>query len=47
LQNWTPCTAPCVATIPAVSGRVLYYVIDRKLPSGSILSGPLEMVAIQ
>jgi hypothetical protein len=47
LQNWTPCTAPCVATIPAVSGRVLYYVIDRKLPSGSILSGPLEMASIQ
>jgi hypothetical protein len=45
-QNWTACTSGCLVNIPAVSGRVLYYVIDRKLPSGSIVSGPLEFIAI-
>jgi hypothetical protein len=46
-QNWMSCDSSCVVNIPAVSGRVLCYVIDRKLPSGSIVSGPLEMAAIQ
>jgi hypothetical protein len=46
-QNWTSCSSGCIINVPAVSGRVLYYVIDRKLPSGSIVSSPLELAAIQ
>lgn len=46
-QYWTSCSSACVVNIPAVSGRVLYYVIDRKLLNGSIVSGPLELATIQ
>jgi len=46
-QNWAPCSTACVVNIPAVSGRVLYYVIDRELPSGTTFSGPLALVAVQ
>ena len=46
-QSWTSCSGGCVINVQAVSGRVLYYVIDRKLSSGSIVSSPLELAAIQ
>lgn len=45
-QNWTACTSACVVNIPAVSSRTLYYVIDRRLSNGSVVTGPLQMVPI-
>ena len=42
------CNTGCKITIPAVPGRVLYFVIDRLDGSGNILStSPLEAIAIQ
>ncbi len=46
-QNWTPCGQGCTVSIPALSQRVLYYVIDRKLSDGSIQTGPLQVVAVE
>jgi hypothetical protein len=47
LQKWILCTTTCVVNIPAVSGRILYYVVDRRLASGSVVSGPIQMAAIE
>jgi hypothetical protein len=47
LQKWILCTSTCVVNIPAVSGRILYYVVDRRLASGSVVSGPIQMAAIE
>ena len=41
------CSARCTVSIPAVPGRVLYYVIDRLNAAGAVLSSsPLRAVAI-
>jgi hypothetical protein len=48
-QKWTPCgneTAGCSVDIPAVAGRVLYYVVDRQSSSGAIVSGLLTVTAV-
>ncbi|MFL6354722.1 MAG: hypothetical protein ACJ74Z_23120 [Bryobacteraceae bacterium] len=45
-QHWAACSTDCLIDIPAVSGRVLYYVVDRKMHSGSIISSSLEMIAV-
>jgi hypothetical protein len=43
-----PCTSNCTLVIPAVSGRMLYYVIDRLNSAGTVLSTtPLTVVPIQ
>ncbi len=46
-QTWTACSNSCLVNVPAVSGRVLYYVIDRKLSNGSIVSSPLELAVLK
>jgi hypothetical protein len=33
----TPCSAGCSLSIPAISGRVLYYVIERLGASGAVV----------
>jgi hypothetical protein len=43
--TWQDCTSGCTVNIPAISGRVLYYVIDRKI-SGTTTSGNLQSVVI-
>ncbi|HEX4227081.1 MAG TPA: LamG domain-containing protein [Bryobacteraceae bacterium] len=45
-QSWTPCSTGCQIKIPAVSGRILYYVVDRKGSTGTIVSGPLAITAV-
>jgi hypothetical protein len=43
-----PCTSNCTLVIPAVSGRMLYYVIDRLNSAGTVVStSPLTVVPIQ
>jgi hypothetical protein len=44
--NWQSCGNGCTVTIPATSGRVLYYVIDRKSASGAIASSEMQAVAV-
>jgi hypothetical protein len=42
------CSSKCTLVIPAVSGRMLYYVIDRLNSSGTVVStSPLIVTAIQ
>ena len=36
--NHLSCSTPCTVTIPAIPGRVLYYVIDRLNSSGAVIS---------
>jgi hypothetical protein len=47
-QTWTPCgtAAGCTVNIPAVSGRILYYVVDRQSSTGTIVSGALTITAV-
>lgn len=45
-QSWTPCSTNCQVQIPAVSGRILYYVIDRQSSTGTIVSGPVTITAV-
>ena len=45
-QTWKNCTSGCTVNLPAVSGRILYFVVDRNV-GGNITSGPLESIAIQ
>lgn len=44
--QWQSCSAGCTVTIPAVSGRVLYYVVDRKDASGMIVSSGMQAIAV-
>jgi hypothetical protein len=44
--NWQSCGTGCTVTIPAISGRVLYYAVDRKDASGTIVSGGVQAVAV-
>ena len=48
-QTWTACSigSSCKINIPAVSGRVLYYVVDRQNASGTVTSGPLMMATVR
>src|SRR6185437_15394479 len=39
---WVPCSGGCTVTIPALSGRVLYYRVQRRI-GGNVSSGPLIM----
>lgn len=42
------CTSNCKIVIPAVSGRMLYYVVDRLNSAGTVIStSPLSIVPIQ
>ena len=47
-QAWTACAtaAGCKINIPAVSSRVLYYVVDRKNAAGVITSGAIMTTAV-
>jgi hypothetical protein len=44
-QTWTACSGSCEVDIPALGGRVLYYVVDRQSASGGVTSGTLQAVA--
>ncbi len=48
-QTWTACSVGtgCKINIPAISGRVLYYVVDRQNASGTVTSGPLMMTTVR
>jgi hypothetical protein len=35
---WTSCSGGCTISVPAISGRVLYYVVDRKNSSSGVVS---------
>ncbi|MEO8099703.1 MAG: hypothetical protein ABI811_18535 [Acidobacteriota bacterium] len=43
-QHWTACDSGCSVDIRAISGRVLYYVVDRK-NAGVTVSSPMDVVA--
>jgi hypothetical protein len=45
-QNWTACGTGCTVNVPALSGRTLYYVMDRKLSNGSVVTAPLQILPI-
>jgi hypothetical protein len=45
-QKWTACSNNCQIQIPAASGRILYYVVDRQSSAGTIVSGPLTITAV-
>ncbi|MBV9300565.1 MAG: hypothetical protein JOY53_00480 [Acidobacteriaceae bacterium] len=46
-QSWTPCgNSGCTVNIPAISSRVLYYVVDRMTASGTVISGPMMLTAV-
>jgi Concanavalin A-like lectin/glucanases superfamily len=45
-QSWTSCSSACVVNIPAVSGRTMYYVIDRKMTNGTVVTGPVQIAPI-
>jgi hypothetical protein len=44
--NWQSCDTGCTVTIPAIGGRVLYYVIDRKDTTGTVSSGGTQAIAV-
>lgn len=44
-QHWVACSSGCTVNIPAVPGRVLYYVIDRQNGS-NISTSSLRVVAV-
>ncbi|HSU56765.1 MAG TPA: hypothetical protein VLT36_22090, partial [Candidatus Dormibacteraeota bacterium] len=41
-EYWVPCSGGCTVTIPVLSGRVLYYRVQRRV-GGNVSSGPLMM----
>jgi hypothetical protein len=43
---WTPCAAACEVDIPALSGRVLYYVIDQRDTRGVITPGTIMVAPV-
>jgi hypothetical protein len=45
-QAWRACSAGCTVNIPAYAGRVLYYVIDRKLANGSVVTSGLQVLPV-
>ena len=45
-QSWTPCSTACTVNVPALSNRTLYYVVDRQLSGGSVVTGPLQVLPI-
>jgi len=44
-QQWKACDSGCTISIPAISGRVLYYMVDRR-NSGVSNSSPLDAIAV-
>ena len=44
-QHWTACDTGCTVNIPAISGRVLYYMVDRKNGTTAV-SGALEAALV-
>ena len=44
--SWKSCSKQCSVTIPAIAGRVLYYVIDRKDSTSAVSSGSMQVVAV-
>jgi len=44
--TWQDCTKGCTVNIPAISSRVLYYVIDRKV-GATVTSSKLQSLAVQ
>lgn len=44
-QTWTACAGACEVDVPALGGRVMYYVVDRQSASGSVRSGTMQVVA--
>jgi hypothetical protein len=48
-QTWTPCTATagCEVDVPAISSRILYYVVDRMSAAGAISSTPAMLTAVE
>ena len=45
-QPWTNCNGPCQITVPAISGRVLYYVVDAKDAGGVVASTPISVYPV-
>src|SRR6185369_10431442 len=43
-QTWTTCSGSCKITLPALSGRVLYYVVDTADSNNNITTS--DMVAV-
>ncbi len=44
--TWQSCATGCTVTVPAISGRVLYYVIDRKDAAGTTVSSGVKALAV-
>jgi hypothetical protein len=44
-NGWVACTSACTVTVPTIAGRVVHYVIDRNVGSGTVVSTP-EQVAV-
>ncbi len=45
-QAWEECSKGCTVNVPAVSGRVVYYVVDRKT-DGGVKSSGLRVAAVK
>lgn len=43
---WQNCNGPCQLSIPAVSGRVLYYVVDALDANGTLSSTPMNVYPV-
>lgn len=46
-QTVQVCTTGCKITIPAIAGRVLYYVAERQDALGNWVGGPVQMVTVR
>ncbi|MFZ0592798.1 MAG: hypothetical protein WAM39_20225 [Bryobacteraceae bacterium] len=44
--NWQACGNGCTVNIPALGGRVLYYVVDRKDVNQNVTSSAMQVVTV-
>lgn len=45
--GWVSCNSGCAISIPAISGRVLYYVVDRQDGSGNLIPGEPKVMVVR
>jgi len=44
--GWQPCTGGCTIAIPAIPGRVLYYVVEQRDKAGNVTSGDTQIIVV-
>ena len=45
-QHWTACSNACQVQIPAIFWADLVYVVDRQSSAGTVVSGPVTIMAV-